>query len=74
VVLGETELSVLWLYGLENRMQLFACICALEKHLDSDVIEAKNRRPFLRGPFKKRGWAWPEQVKAWRRHFKRHPL
>ncbi len=57
MVLGETELSVLRLYGLENRTPLFACICALEKHLDSHVIEAKNRGPFLRGPFKKRGWA-----------------
>ena len=52
MVLGETELSVLRLYDLENRMQLFVCICALEKHIDGHVIEAKNMGRFLRGHFR----------------------
>ncbi len=55
-------------------MQLLVCICALEKHIDGHVIEAKNRGRFLRGHFKKRGWAWPESVEAWRGHFQQHPL
>ena len=56
----------------ESYMQLFACI--LEKHIDGPVIEAKNMGRFLRRHFKKRGWAWPESVEAWRRHFQQHPL
>ena len=55
-------------------MQLLVCIYTLEEHIDGHVFEAKNRRRFLRGPFKKKGWAWPESVEAWPGPFTQHLL
>ncbi len=74
IVLGEMDLSVLLVAGLEDRAQLYACVCALEEAIEAWVIDPKNMRRYLHHHFTKKGWDWPESVESWRKHFERHAL
>ena len=72
--IDEPKLSVLLVAGLEDRAELYACVCALEEAIKGQVIDPENMRRYLHKQFTKRGWDWPESVEGWKEHFREHPL
>jgi len=74
IVLGETDLSVFLVAGLEDRTQLYACVCALEEALEDRVIDPENMRRYLHHHFTKKGWDWPESLDTWKEHFRERPI